>query len=126
MPDRDYIVPSRCLKHGGPMLRYDERTRNGVSAHKARGLCRRCYGQELRAGTLERWPSLMAGWSMRRQDVVGYVEYLRDTLGLEPEKWVADLGTTSVALARRLYRAGRPDLARLVERINYYRKKVAA
>lgn len=115
---RDYQVPAMCVKHGGPMLRYDERTRNGVSAHKARGLCRRCYAQECRAGTLDRWPSLMAGRAIRRQDVAGYVEYLRDCLGLEPEKWVAEMGTTSFALARRLYRAGRPDLARPVERIN--------
>lgn len=118
MPNRDYRVPSRCVKHGGPMLRHDEPPRGDLAPHKARGLCTRCYAREARCGTLTSWPSLMAGWTIKRQEVATYVEYLRDSLGLDPEKWAAEMGTSETALARRLYRAGRPDLARPLERIN--------
>lgn len=126
MTETRYRPPDRCRKHGGPMLRYDHRTVNSMSAHKARGLCRRCYSQEVRRGTLANWPLLMPGWIETRRSVVSYVEYLRDSLGLEPVKWVAELGTTPAALSRRLYRAGRADLARPVERIAQRRRKEVA
>lgn len=113
-----YRPPSKCASCRNRLLRYDRPVHGGLAPHKGRGLCQRCYSRELRAGTLGDWPPLLPGVMSKRLEVVAHVEYLRDELDLPPEKWAADLGTTTTALARRLYRAGRADLASPLERIN--------
>lgn len=62
-----------------------------------------------------------------RDDLIEDVEWLASN-GIPPDQWPERLGTTTTALARRLYRYGRPDLARPVEvlRKRDWRKKVAA
>lgn len=106
-----------CARHGGPMLGWNEPLDGVRSQHQARGLCRSCYNKERRAGTLDRWKPLIEGMRGTRAEVAAHVAFLRDTLGMPPEKWAPEVGTTVSALARRMYRAGRPDLARPLQRM---------
>jgi hypothetical protein len=84
----------------------------GRPLYQARGLCDGCYRKVTLAGRLHEYPS---EYALSRQRLLADVEYLAST-GLSPQKWAADLGMTTAALARRLYRYGREDLARQVEK----------
>lgn len=98
-------------------MRSTRRPPDGVTVtHNGRGLCSTCLSRAQREGTLDNWPPVRISWVTARAELVAYIEQLRMT-GLPPESWAKDLGTTNSALARRLYRAGRPDLAREVERL---------
>lgn len=109
--------------------RHCGRHRDQCQSYGCRGLCGRCYYRLNRDGLLDRYPVL------RAIDPKGFLAAVEQaTMVLPPEKWAADLGMADTALARRLYRYGRPDLARKVQRLikredkrpsAKYRKKIA-
>jgi hypothetical protein len=84
----------------------------GRPLYQARGLCDGCYRKVTLAGRLHEYPS---EYTLSRERLLADVEHLAST-GLSPREWAADLDTTPAALARRLYRYGREDLARPVEK----------
>ena len=86
--------------------------RGGRPLYQARGLCDGCYRKVTLAGRVGEYPS---EYALSRQRLICDVEHLAST-GLPPQKWAADLGMSTAALARRLYRYGRDDLARQVEK----------
>lgn len=79
--------------------------------HHSRGLCGACYSREHKAGRVTMFPTTARNYQQERRHVVEAIEAMM-VVGLPPEKWCAELGTTPAALERRLYRSGRPDLAR--------------
>lgn len=78
--------------------------------HVGRGLCRGCYFRERHR--LDDWPLQGRPVSTVVEDVEWFVE-----CGESPEQWAVRLGMTAAGVAKALYRAGRPDLARQVGRI---------
>ena len=73
---------------------------------KARGLCGGCYTAVRRRARLEDYPYVKRS----RAEVVEEVEHTAGTRGVEDI--AAALGMSVQAVARTLYRAARPDLAR--------------
>ncbi|WP_166345002.1 hypothetical protein [Phytoactinopolyspora limicola] len=107
MPDQ---TCASCRRTMTPRHRHQANT--GIMPHYARGLCGTCYHREKRAGRLDQWPTR----SVLFEVYVADLEWLVQT-GESPEQWPTRLGTTAAALAKALYRHGRPDLARKVDRI---------
>ena len=102
------MAPPRCVRCDTPMRPHAPGPRNGVSVHRGRGLCERCYGWLQRRRRLGDFPLI----TRRGEDVVQEVEFVREggRRGL-PE--LADaLGMKPTAVQRALIRHGRPDLAR--------------
>lgn len=93
----------RCRRCRNPM-RYPPSP--GYRSHHARGLCSSCYGKARRNGTVDEWPTLDRG------NTAAFVEEILQVEHLPAEHVAARLGVDPGAIARRLYRAHRPDLAR--------------
>lgn len=108
-----------CRKCNQPM-RQRNSPDDGRRVHKARGLCGSCYGVEQRTGTINRWATIGNTTAVldraERAAIVENVEFMQAT-GAHPEWWAPRLGISHATLARRLYRAGRPDLGRHVNHI---------
>lgn len=89
----------------------------GRTPVKARGLCLACYKRHLRRGGLDQFPT-----SRSWHRICEVLEDLDELLlvRVHPEHWPARLGIGPAALERALYRAGRPEQARLIARERYY------
>lgn len=102
---------------------------NTARRHCGRGLCNRCYQQEYVAGTLDRWP---VGNSPLQRCLSGQPCHFCQSVaelyesGETPWLWARHFDVTAAAVARRLYRHRRPELARVIEPIAQAQRKAAA
>lgn len=111
----------QCRECGTPM-RPQRSPNDGRPTHHARGLCKRCYTAARRTGTIETYDVNR----LPLEDLVEDVEWMRDT-GENPINWARRVGMNNNALAQRLHRAGRRDLARLVDQaVREDKRRVAA
>ena len=79
----------------------------------------------LKCGAKYRGTRTLSSAATERRYVAEEVVHLLD-LGASPAAIVRALNTNPIALSRRLYRAGRPDLAKPFERIRHHSKRAAA
>src|SRR5690606_15521875 len=91
----------------------------GHRTHHGRGLCRPCYSRNYKAAQIHKWPLLKRRQRVCRKPDCGFCEDMRwlAETGATPHEWVTRMGSTSVALARRLYRHGLYEWASQVERL---------
>jgi hypothetical protein len=82
----------------------------GTLLHVGRGLCSGCVYRVQRDGRLGDFPPLRGPESGFVEDVAVLV-----SSGADASTWPERLGSTPAAIARRLQRQGRHDLARPVE-----------
>lgn len=109
----------RCLSCNCAMSRGRGKPPPGERKHRARGLCSRCYQRERVAGRIHAWSLLPV--ERTRHDpatcaVCEDVEWLASA-GTPASEWPYRLDTTLASLAKHLYRYGKPELARRVERL---------
>lgn len=114
---------SECLRCEMPMMTgYGSRTQaraEGIRRHGGRGLCSVCHRRLQRAGELEDYPERMTTPEL--------VEEVSALLGSRPAESVLEaLGMSPASLSRRMYRAGRADLARPFESIAGHNRRSGA
>lgn len=79
----------------------------------ARGLCRPCYRRCMYRGILDQY-SAARDWQADREALADDVDTMLRSR--TPTEILSALSVSAAALSRRLYRCGRPDLARVFER----------
>lgn len=117
-----------CLVCDRPMARGRRKPPPGLATHRGRGLCSRDYQREKAAGRLQSWPRMPATRTTHDPATCAVcedVEWLEST-GAHESEWAGRLGTTAASLAKHLYRYGKPELARRVERLYRAERKAVA
>lgn len=117
------IRVTECLRCEMPMVTgYGSRKQaraEGVRRHGGRGLCTVCHRRLQRAGELEDYPE--------RLTTPELVEEVSALLGSRPASSVLEaLEMSPASLSRRMYRAGRADLARPFEAIAGHNRRSGA